>query len=307
MFLFQMTPQLFQDSTQTNTLKITPRKSQGIEEKPKVLVGKEAVVSIESTDKIFDNILSSKEKKLGKKFDVHVSVVYFTPEQFRIALFPKGEKVDSFLNNTPEAYAVANGTYFNLVFREDKKYSPSRLVIIGGQLKCGSLYDMANGLYDDIHDKNGMAKSELNWGSVFYITNDGKPHIERSKDFSEKYNLKKGYAGIQNALESGQVLLENGEIPKELTSATLHSRSGLFITSDNRLMLLCVGAEIDRWAFAAVASKLGAVSGLALDGGPSVKFMSREKGSPNIIYCSSKGTIYYELNTYIWVEYGKSK
>jgi uncharacterized protein YigE (DUF2233 family) len=146
----------------------------------------------------------------------------------------------------------------------------------------GDLLALTNaGIYSEshtpegLHVEGGVTLSPLNLNSgegnfywrpngVFYVADDGAGIIE-----SEKFNSPSGRAGIQEATQSGPLLVIDGEMNQDLKpdSRSLYVRNGVGVKSPDEVYVVISEGEVNLYDFASVfKERLHCRDALYLDG-----------------------------------------
>ncbi|MBV8856818.1 MAG: phosphodiester glycosidase family protein [Acidobacteria bacterium] len=146
----------------------------------------------------------------------------------------------------------------------------------------GDLLALSNaGIYSEshtpegLHVEGGATLSPLNlngsegnfyWkpNGVFYVSGDGAGVIE-----SEKFNSLGGRAGVQEATQSGPLLVIDGEINPALKpdSQSLYVRNGIGVKSPEEVYVVISEGEVNLYDFASVfKEQLHCRDALYLDG-----------------------------------------
>jgi uncharacterized protein YigE (DUF2233 family) len=128
---------------------------------------------------------------------------------------------------------------------------------------------------EGLHVEEGVTLSPLNlkggegnfyWrpNGVFYVAGDGAGIVE-----SEKFNSLSGRAGVQEATQSGPLLVIDGEINQDLKpdSQSLYVRNGIGVKSPDEVYVVISEGEVNLYDFASVfKEQLHCRDALYLDG-----------------------------------------
>ena len=140
---------------------------------------------------------------------------------------------------------------------------------------------------EGLHVEGGKTLSPLNlddgdgnfyWkpNGVFYVTDDGAGIVE-----SEKFNSLNERGAIQEATQSGPLLVIDGEVNRDLKpdSRSLHVRNGIGVKSPGEVYILISEDEVSLYDFASVfTQQLHCRNALYLDGCVSQLYLPARDG-----------------------------
>ncbi len=177
-----------------------------------------------------------------------VRVLRFDPHEFDLRLLRPEEGANlarvSQMPGCSEALACFNGSFF-----KEEEGEPLGLMVTGSVLL--------------------QPLRSVSWG-VFWIDDDGRPHISRRDDFKRQVDPQ---SDVSFALQSGPTTLLAGEVKKK-DSTELARRTSIGIDDQGRILVLVANFPVKLAALAEFAkTRLAATDLMNLDGGSSTQLI----------------------------------
>jgi uncharacterized protein YigE (DUF2233 family) len=183
-----------------------------------------------------------------------VRVLRFDPNEFELRLLRPANGANlarvSQMPGCRDALACFNGSFF-----KEEGGEPLGLMVTGSVLL--------------------QPLRSVSWG-VFWIDNEGEPHISRRDDFNTRVDPEQE---VSFAVQSGPTTLLKGVVKKK-DSKKLARRTSIGIDDRGRIVVMVANFPVKLAALAEFAkTKLGATDLMNLDGGSSTQLIVH--GSPN--------------------------